>query len=90
MPVKSYIAFPRVGMKEQLIEVLKKTPHCEVMPALNKDVLVLVTDTADDQEEEALRQILYGIKELAHLNLVSGYSDKINQTDEKSSEHDNE
>ncbi len=77
MPIKSYVAFPRKGEKEQLIKVLENTKHCEVLPATNKEVLVLVTDTKDDQQEEALQQILDSIEEIEHLNLVSGFSEKI-------------
>ncbi len=77
MPIKSYVAFPRKGEKEQLVKVLENTKHCEVLPATNKEVLVLVTDTKDDQQEEALQQILDSIEEIEHLNLVSGFSEKI-------------
>ncbi len=80
MPIKSYVAFPRKGEKNQLIKVLESTKHCEVVPATNKDVLVLVTDTENDQQEEALQQVLDNIKEIEHLNLVSGFSDKATQS----------
>ena len=80
MPIKSYVAFPRKGEKERLIKVLESTEHCEVMPSTNKDVLVLVTDTQNDQQEEALQQVLDSIEEIEHLNLVSGFSDKGTQS----------
>lgn len=80
MPIKSYIAFPRKGEKNQLINVLVNTEHCEVVPSTNKDVLVLVTDTENDQQEEALQQVLDSIKEIEHLNLVSGFSEKATQS----------
>ena len=79
MPIKSYVAFPSSGKKNQLIEVLENTKHCEVLPSSNKDVLVLVTDTKNDQQEEALQQILDSIEEIEHLNLVSGFSEKATQ-----------
>ncbi len=79
MPIKSYIAFPHSGEKNQLITALKSTENCEVMPSTNKDVIVLVTDTKNDQQEEKLQQILHSIKEIEHLNLVSGFSDKATQ-----------
>lgn len=79
MPIKSYIAFPSSGKKNQLIKVLENTKHCEVLPSSNKNVLVLVTDTKNDQEEETLQQILDSIEEIEHLNLVSGFSEKATQ-----------
>lgn len=79
MPIKSYIAFPSSGKKNQLIKVLKNTKHCEVLPSSNKNVLVLVTDTQNDQQEETLQQILDNIEEIEHLNLVSGFSEKATQ-----------
>lgn len=75
MPIKSYVAFPRKGEKDLLIKVLENTEHCEVVPSTNKDVLVLVTDTSNDIEEETLQQILENIEEIEHLNLVSGFSE---------------
>ncbi len=83
MPIKSYIAFPCSGKKNQLINVLENTKHCEVLPSSNKEVLVLVTDTQNDQEEEALQQVLDNIEEIEHLNLVSGFSDNISQENKK-------
>jgi len=79
MPIKSYIVFPRSGEKSRLITALKSTEHCKVVPSTNKDVIVLVTDTENEQEEEKLQQILDSIKEIEHLNLVSGFSDKATQ-----------
>ena len=80
MPIKSYVAFPRKGEKNQLIQVLENTEHCEVVPSTNKDVLVLVTDTENDKQEEALQQTLDRIKEIEHLNLVSGFSENATQS----------
>ncbi len=88
MPIKSYVAFPHKGEKGQLIKVLKRTEHCEVIPATNKDVLVLVTDTENDQQEESLQQILNNIEEIEHLNLVSGFSDKAVQEPAKFSHNE--
>lgn len=80
MPIKSYVAFPHKGEKNQLIKVLENTEHCEVVPSTNKDVLVLVTDTKNDEQEEVLQQTLDSIKEIEHLNLVSGFSENATQS----------
>ncbi len=80
MPIKSYVAFPHKGEKEHLIKVLESTKHCEVVPSTNKDVLVLVTDTKNDLQEEALQLVLDNIEEIEHLNLVSGFNEKATQS----------
>ena len=80
MPIKSYIAFPRKGEKNRLIQALENTENCEVVPSTNKDVLVLVTDTKNDQQEEVLQQALDSIEEIEHLNLVSGFSENATQS----------
>lgn len=80
MPIKSYIAFPQKGEKNKLIQMLTDTAYCEVVPSTNKDVLVLVTDTENDQQEDELQKVLENIEEIEHLNLVSGFSDKATQS----------
>jgi exosome complex RNA-binding protein Rrp4 len=88
MPIKSYVAFPHKGEKNQLIKVLENTKHCEVVPSTNKDVLVLVTDTKNDQEEEILQQALDAIEEIEHLNLVSGFNENASTENEKTTNND--
>ncbi|MCF6359617.1 MAG: hypothetical protein L3J29_02515 [Cyclobacteriaceae bacterium] len=83
MPIKSYVVFPRTGEKNQLIKLLENTEHCDVLPSSNKEVLVLVTDTKNDQQEEALHQALDNINEIEHLNLVSGFSEKVSYDEQK-------
>ncbi len=75
MPIKSYIVFPAKGKKDLLRRQLASMAGCEVIPALNKDVLILVTETFGKQEEDTLMASLEKIKEIEHLSLVSGYSD---------------
>jgi len=88
MPIKSYIVFPRSGEKGELIKVLENTKHCEVVPSINKDVLVLVTDTKNEQEEETLQKILDTTEGVEHLNLVSGFSENTLMENEKLTNND--
>lgn len=78
MPIKSYLVFPHAGKKEGLVEILNQLDWCEVLPAENKDLLVLVTDTANDQEEEVCMSKISEIPELEHYTLVSGFEEKDN------------
>lgn len=74
MPIISYLAHPHVGRKEELIKALSSMQECEVIPAENKDVLVLVTETETKADEDKLKQKLETIDSLKLLAMVSGYN----------------
>ncbi len=75
MPIKSYIAIAHESMKSALEAELKAFPQCELVPSENKDVLVLVTDTANEKEDSDLLVKLHALKSLKHLNLVSAFNE---------------
>ena len=74
MPIKSYLAHPHDGRKAELIKALQNIGECEVIPAQNKDVLVVVTETESKIEEDILKQKLESIESLKLLALVSGFN----------------
>lgn len=74
MPIKSYLAHPHDGKKEELIQALTNINQCDVLPAENEDVLVLVTETETKAEEEILKQKLETISSLKMLAMVSGFN----------------
>ncbi|MFP2997539.1 hypothetical protein ABN763_16595 [Spongiivirga sp. MCCC 1A20706] len=78
MPVKSYLAHPHEGKKEQLLKDLSSIQECEVLPAENRDLLILVTDTEDIDSEVILEEKLKTIKSLKLLSMVSGFNSKQN------------
>jgi nitrate reductase NapAB chaperone NapD len=73
MPIKSYLAHPKEGKKEDLLVALSELNHCEVIPAHNKDVIVLVTDTESEIEENILKEKLEAIESLKLFSMVSGF-----------------
>jgi len=73
MPIKSYLVHPHDGKKEYLLEVLSSIGGCEVLPAENKDILILVTETNSHQEEDILNEKLKTITGLKLLAMVSGF-----------------
>ncbi|VAW14036.1 hypothetical protein MNBD_BACTEROID03-913 [hydrothermal vent metagenome] len=73
MPIKSYLAHPQDGEKEYLGQILSSIEGCEVLPAKNKDILILVTETDSRQEEDILKEKLDAIPSLRLLALVSGF-----------------
>ena len=72
MPIKSYLAYPVRGRRDALAAALRALAGCEVIPAVNQEVLVLVTDTPDEAAEDALQDALAHLPELEGLALVAG------------------
>ena len=75
MPIFSYLAYPVQGAKEQLHSDLAALDFCEVTPAQNEDVLILVTDTPDEETEKKLQEKLKTIKSLESLGMTFGHTD---------------
>lgn len=76
MPIKSYIAWPTPGKVQDLQTDLLQIAGCEVLPAGNRDLLLLVTDTPGEPEEKALTAALEQVKTLQCLSLVAAVTDK--------------
>lgn len=74
MPIKSYLAHPHHGKKTELLQTLSSIEHCEVIPAENKDLLILITDTESSNQEDQLQERLETIKAIKLLALVSGFN----------------
>ncbi len=73
MPIKSYLAYPHEGQKKQLTQALTTLSKCEVIPAQNKEVLVVLTDTQTEAEEQRLKIRLDAISSLKLLAMVAGF-----------------
>ena len=76
MPIKSYILHPLKGQKELLVSDLAAFSECEIIPARNHDIVVLVTDTSSEIADTDLFNKLNELKSLKHMSLVSGFEDK--------------
>ena len=76
MPVFSYLAYPTKGGKKELFNELAALDYCEVTPADSDDVMILVTDTPDENKEKELQKKLKNIKSLQSLGMTFGYVDK--------------
>ncbi len=75
MPVFSYLAYPVKGAKEELLKDLAELNYCEVTPAENEEILILVTDTPDDEKEEELQKKFKKLKSLQSLGMTFGHGD---------------
>ena len=74
MPITSYLAHPLEGKKTELIKALASFKECDVIPAENKEVLVVVTETENTEEENILKDKIEAIDSLKFLALVSGFN----------------
>ncbi len=78
MSIKSYLAHPFKGEKNQLMKELLEIKGCEVIPSENKNVLILITDTQTKKQEQFIESQLDGIGSLQSLAMVSGFNDSKN------------
>ncbi|MEI6865400.1 hypothetical protein [Flavicella sp.] len=74
MPIKSYLAHPQEGKKSELMQTLTSLNYCNVISAENKDLLILITDTESNSQEDDLQEKLNKIKNIKLLALVSGFN----------------
>ncbi|MBW2408563.1 MAG: hypothetical protein JRF72_02110 [Deltaproteobacteria bacterium] len=75
MPVFSYLAYPKPGAKQALLNDLTALDYCEVTPADNEEILILLTDTPDEKSEKALQKKLKALKSLESLGMTFGHTD---------------
>jgi nitrate reductase NapAB chaperone NapD len=75
MPVFSYLAYPAKGAKEELLNELAALDHCEVMPAENEEILILVTDAPNEEQEQELQKKIKQLKSLQSLGMTFGHGD---------------
>jgi len=77
MPIKSYLAHSLEGRKQELIKAISAIEQCEVIPAENKEVVIVVTETNSKKEEELLKEQLEAATGLKLLAMVSGFNTPI-------------
>ncbi len=74
MPILSFLALPHKGAMDQLCTDLSALEHCEVIPAENQEVVVLVTDTPDADAEKELQKTLKHLPSLQSLSMTFGHN----------------
>jgi nitrate reductase NapAB chaperone NapD len=75
MPVFSYLAYPKHGAKQDLLNDLSALDYCEATPADNQNILILLTDTPDEEAEKDLQKKLKKLKTLESLGMTFGHVD---------------
>ena len=72
MPIRSYVVLPAVGARDAVAKRLQSIPACDVLPAQNRDLVLLVTDTPTGEEDEALRETVGKVAGVRSLVLTFG------------------
>jgi len=75
MPVFSYLAYPRQGAKQELLNDLAGLEYCKATPADNENILILITDTPDEEAEKGLQKKLRQLNTLESLGMAFGHVD---------------
>ncbi|HSG07832.1 MAG TPA: chaperone NapD [Longimicrobiales bacterium] len=75
MPVCGYVVVPRPGEKERLRAALARIHECEVVPAENAEILLLVTSADTTREDERLRRQVEELPGVQALLLTFGEVD---------------
>jgi nitrate reductase NapAB chaperone NapD len=75
MPVCGYVVVPGPGEADAAARAVSRIEGCEVVQAENREVLLLVTDTASEAEDRELRQRLNAVPGIQALLMTFGEID---------------
>lgn len=74
MTIRSYLVLVRPGQRDAVAERLRAMPDCDVIPAENRDVIVVVSETPAVEADAMLEERLSGVEGVAGVSLVAGYA----------------
>jgi nitrate reductase NapAB chaperone NapD len=75
MAIRSLLLHIGAGHREGVARALAADPHCDVYPATNRDVIVLVTDHDDAADEEGFDRRLASMPEVLSIAVVAGFAE---------------
>ncbi len=75
MPICSYVVFPQQDKAQEVARRLGEIPNCEVVPAENRSLMILVTDTETAADEQVLQRQLNSIEDIECMALTFGEVD---------------
>jgi nitrate reductase NapAB chaperone NapD len=75
MAVCSYLIITRTNATDRVLARLNALEGCEAVRAENREVILLVTETASPDDERTLRQRVEAIEEIASAVLTFGELD---------------
>lgn len=74
MTIQSYLVYPEPGQTAALSAALAQIPGCEVIQAVNRDLLVLVTESSDETGRKSLETRLETLDGAACIAMVGGWT----------------
>ncbi len=74
MPIFSYLVYPEKDKKQQLINDLAREKFCEIKVAENEEVVILMTDTPDEETNKTLQDKLKELDSLQSLSMTFGHT----------------
>lgn len=73
MSVRSFLVHVAPGARELVAQALLERATCDIFPATNRDVLVIVTEHETREAERSFDELLAEIDGVRSMALVSGY-----------------
>jgi nitrate reductase NapAB chaperone NapD len=77
MPICSYLVIPEAGATARVSAELSRIPGCDVIPAQNRELLILITETGGREADEALRKEVEGLDGVEALVFTFGEIDSM-------------
>ncbi len=74
MPIFSYLVYPEKDKKQELIDDLSALEFCEIKIAEKEDVLILYTDTPDEETNKILQDKIKGLESLQSFSMTFGHT----------------
>lgn len=74
MPIFSYLAVPKEGQKQTLLDDLSSISQCQVFPADNEDLIILITDSINPEAEQRLQENIRQLTSLQTLSMTFGHT----------------
>jgi nitrate reductase NapAB chaperone NapD len=72
MVICSYLLIAASGSAQSLAQRISALPGCDVVRAVNRDVLLVVTEAADARSQDALRDRIAAMEGVRSLSITFG------------------
>jgi nitrate reductase NapAB chaperone NapD len=74
MPIFSYLVYPEENKKQELIDALTLEKFCDITVAENEEVVILITDTPDEETNKVLQEKIKQLDSLQSLSMTFGHT----------------
>lgn len=73
MPIISYLVYPETGAKDAVAQAARSIQGCEVLPAENQDLLIVVAESGGRTHADELERRLLALDGCSGLALVAAF-----------------